>query len=87
MSIFSARVLRHAEANAPALVTGAVDYSTLLRQGLPQVDFYDSRRHLGALTGPALAERVLIRAGALAARGLGRGDRIVTRCSSPIRCR
>ena len=77
MSILSPRVLRHVEANAPALVSGAVDYPTLLRQGLPQIDFYDSRRHLGALTGPDLAERVLIRAGALAARGLGRGDRIV----------
>ena len=77
MRIFSPGVLRHVEANAPALLTGAVDYSTLLWQGLPQIDFYDSRRHLGALTGSALTEGVRMRACALAARGLGRGDRIV----------
>ncbi len=77
MSVFSPEVLRHAESNAPALLTGAVDYPGLLVQGLPQIDFYDSRRHLGALTGATLAEHVRIRAGALAARGLVRGDRIV----------
>ncbi len=77
MNIFSPSVRRHVEVNAPALLTEAVDYSTLLKRDLPQIDFYDSRRHVGALSGAALAENVRIRAGALAARGLGRGDRIV----------
>ncbi|MFN8072941.1 MAG: AMP-binding protein [Mycobacterium sp.] len=77
MSTFSLAVRRHVESHAPALVSGVVDYPTLLEHGLPQIDFYDSRRHLGALTGEALAERVRGRAGALTARGLARGDRVV----------
>lgn len=77
MSIFSPSVRRHVESHAPALLTEAVDYSSLLEHGLPQIDFYDSRKHLGALTGALLADSVRSRAGALAARGLVRGDRIV----------
>ncbi|MCW1959133.1 MAG: AMP-binding protein [Mycobacterium sp.] len=77
MSIFSPDVRQHVDFHAPALRTEAVDYRTLLEHGLPQIDFYDSRRHIGALTGAALAERVLGRAGALTARGLARGDRVV----------
>lgn len=77
MSIFSPAVRRHVEANAPALLSGAVDYPTMLGRGLPQIDFYDSRRHLGTLPGAALAANVASRAGALATRGLVHGDRIV----------
>lgn len=77
MTVFSPAVLRHVEVNAPALASSVVDHSTLIGQGLPQVDFYDSRRHLGALAGDDLAKWVRLRAGALAARGLARGDRVV----------
>ena len=49
----------------------------MLGRGLPQIDFYDSRRHLGTLPGAALAANVASRAGALATRGLVHGDRIV----------
>lgn len=77
MSVFSPAVRRHVDSHAPALRTAVVDYRTLLGHGLPQIDFYDSRRHLGALTGASLAERVRGRAGALTARGLARGDRVV----------
>ena len=77
MSVFSPTVRRHVESHAPALLTEAVDYPALLEHGLPQIDFYDSRRHLGFLTGATLADRVRSRAGALTARGLVRGDRVV----------
>ncbi len=77
MSTFSLAVRRHVESHAPALVSGVVDYPTLLEHGFPQIDFYDSRRHLGFLTGAVLADRVRSRAGALAALGLVRGDRVV----------
>lgn len=77
MSVFSPAVRRHVESHAPALRTEAVDYRGLLEHGLPQIDFYDSRRHLGALSGAALVESVRRRAGALTARGLARGDRVV----------
>jgi acyl-CoA synthetase (AMP-forming)/AMP-acid ligase II len=49
----------------------------MLGRGLPQIDFYDSRRHLATLPGAALAANVASRAGALATRGLVHGDRIV----------
>ena len=58
MSVFSPAVRRHVDSHAPALRTEVVDYRTLLEHGLPQIDFYDSRRHLGALTGAALAAGV-----------------------------
>lgn len=77
MSIFSAAVRRHVESHAPALRTEAVNYVALLEHGLPQIDFYDSRRYLGALTGAELADQVRSRAAALTARGLARGDRVV----------
>jgi acyl-CoA synthetase (AMP-forming)/AMP-acid ligase II len=75
--LFSPAVRRHVESHAPALAAGVVDYPMLLERGLPQIDFYDSRRHLGALAGAALTDGVRRRAGALAARGLARGDRVV----------
>lgn len=63
MSVFSPAVRRHVESHAPALRTEAVDYRGLLEHGLSQIDFYDSRRHLGALSGAALIEGVRRRAG------------------------
>jgi fatty-acyl-CoA synthase len=77
VSVFSPAVRRHVDSHAPALRTEAVDYRTLLEHGLPQIDFYDSRRHLGASNGAALVEAVRRRTGALTARGLARGDRVV----------
>lgn len=77
MNVYSDRVLRHVEINAPALIAGVVDYSVVLREGLPQIDLYDSRGHLAALSGEALTEHVRRRAAALAGRGLTRGDRVV----------
>ncbi|MEC4841562.1 AMP-binding protein [Mycobacteroides chelonae] len=63
-------------ANAPALAPGAIDYAALLRSDLEQIDFYDSRRHLYTLTAVDLVHATRIRAAALAARGLRRGDRV-----------
>ncbi|WP_198540981.1 AMP-binding protein [Mycobacteroides chelonae] len=63
-------------ANAPALAPGAIDYAALLRSELEQIDFYDSRRHLYTLTAVDLFHATRIRAAALAARGLRRGDRV-----------
>ncbi|MBF9523821.1 AMP-binding protein [Mycobacteroides chelonae] len=63
-------------ANAPALASGAIDYAALLRSDLEQIDFYDSRRHLYTLTAVDLVHATRIRAAALAARGLRRGDRV-----------
>lgn len=77
MTPFSPAVLEHIAANAPALATGAIDYDLLLRGELGQIDFYDSRRHLATVPGSALAQRVRDRAGVLAARGLGHGDRVL----------
>ncbi|MFY9334407.1 MAG: AMP-binding protein, partial [Mycobacterium sp.] len=77
MTQFSPAVLAHVLANAPALATGAIDYDHLLRGELGQIDFYDSRQHLAMLPGSALAQRVRDRAGGLAARGLGHGDRVL----------
>ncbi|OOK75841.1 AMP-binding enzyme family protein [Mycobacterium kansasii] len=57
--------------------SGAIDYTRLLQQDLQQIDFYGTREHLATLPGHALAHQVLVRAGALAANGLRRGDRIV----------
>ncbi|MEU9805876.1 AMP-binding protein [Mycobacterium sp. NPDC050853] len=64
------------KANAPAMVSGAIDYVTLLRSDLEQIDFYDSRTHLYTLAGVNLVRTIRIRAAALRARGLGRGDRV-----------
>ncbi|WP_181024966.1 AMP-binding protein [Mycobacterium kansasii] len=64
-------------ANAPAMSSGAIDYTRLLQQDLQQIDFYGTREHLATLPGHAVAHQVLVRAGALAANGLRRGDRIV----------
>ncbi|OHU79132.1 AMP-binding protein [Mycobacteroides chelonae] len=69
-------ISRHAKANAPALASGAIDYAALLRSELEQIDFYDSRRHLYTLTAVDLVHAIRIRAAALAARGLRRGDRV-----------
>ncbi|SOJ52648.1 hypothetical protein MSIMFB_00160 [Mycobacterium simulans] len=77
MSALSSAVLPHVKAHAPAVATGAVDYPQLLGRGLPRIDFYDTRTHLGTLPGPALAHQIRIRASALAAVGLGPGDRVV----------
>ncbi|MBF9350547.1 AMP-binding protein [Mycobacteroides chelonae] len=63
-------------ANAPALASGAIDYAALLRSELEQIDFYDSRRHLYTLAAVDLVHATRIRAAALAARGLRRGDRV-----------
>jgi len=70
-------VLAHVTGQAPALSGGAVHYSRLLDGELGQIDFYDSRRHLLAVPGSTLAQRVRSRAGALAQNGLGVGDRVV----------
>ncbi|AKC41722.1 AMP-binding protein [Mycobacteroides chelonae] len=64
------------KANAPAMATGAIDYTVLLRSDLERIDFYDSRSHLHALSGAGLVRTIRIRAAALAARGLRRGDRV-----------
>lgn len=77
MSPFPPAVLAHVVSNAPALATGAIDYDLLLRGEIGQLDFYDSREHLATLPGSALAQRVRNRAGGLASRGLGHGDRVL----------
>lgn len=75
--LFSPAVLAHVRANAPALAAGVVDYHRLLTEYRGQVDFFDSREHLAALPGPVLADNVRVRAGTLAAHGVGPADRIV----------
>lgn len=75
--LFSPAVLAHVRANAPALANGVVDYPRLLREYPGQVDFFDSREHLVSLPGSVLADNVRVRAGALAAHGVGPADRIV----------
>lgn len=75
--LFSPAVLAHVEAHAPGLAGGAVEYGRVLRDYAGQFDFYDSREHLATLSGPELADKVRRRAGALAAHGLGAGDRIL----------
>lgn len=72
----ASEVRQHVEANAPAMASGAIDYPALLRLGLEQVDFYDSRRHMYALPGADLVTAIRIRASALTNRGLRRGDRV-----------
>jgi len=74
---FSPAVLVHVRTNAPALAGGVLDYDRLLSEDLATLDFYDSRRHRAALTGSDMRCRIRARAGALAARGLGHGDRVV----------
>lgn len=70
-------VLEHLTTNAPALAGDAIDYRALLRDGLEQLDVYDSRSHLATVSGSELAHDIRVRAGALAAAGLGHGDRII----------
>ena len=77
MTLFTPAVRAHVLANAPALATGSVDYDVMLRGELGYLDFYDSRDHLATVPGPVLAQRVRGRAGALADRGLGHGDRVL----------
>ncbi len=77
MTPFSRVLQSYLAANAPAVAAGAVDYGRLLRDHHADVDFYDSRGHLATLPGRGLVEAVRGRAGALAARGVGRGDRMV----------
>jgi len=77
VTVFSTEVADHVGRTAPALAGGAVDYRLLLGGELASLDFFDARGHLGTLTGPGLAERVLARAAGLRGRGIGRGDRIV----------
>ncbi len=77
MTPFPAAIQAHIAANAPALASGAVDYGLLIGGRLGQLDFYDSRRHLASISGPALAQRVRGRAGALDRNGLGVGDRVL----------
>jgi fatty-acyl-CoA synthase len=74
---FSPALQAYVAQHAPAVATGAVDYALLLRDYNAQFDFYDSREHLATMPGAALADAVAVRAGALAARGVGPGDRIV----------
>jgi len=73
----AATVTAHIRAHAPAMTGGIIDYPRLLGGDLPMLDLYDSRAHRGSVAGSDLADRVAVRAGALAARGLGRGDRVV----------
>lgn len=75
--LFSPPVLEHVRANAPALAGGVVDYGRLLADYSGQIDFFDSRDHLASLSGPTLARTVWARAGVLAVRGVGPGERIV----------
>lgn len=75
--LFSPAVLAHVRANAPALENGVVDYHRLLTEYRGRVDFFDSREHLASLSGPMLADGVRLRAGALAAHGVGPADRVV----------
>lgn len=53
-----------------------IDYPALLADYPGPIDFYDSRRHLETIPAPAFTRGVLDAAGALAVRGLRRGDRI-----------
>ncbi|TEA06579.1 putative ligase [Mycobacteroides salmoniphilum] len=69
-------IRQHVEANAPAMASGAIDYAMLLRSELEQIDFYDSRSHLYTLPAVNLVLTTRIRAAALTARGLRRGDRV-----------
>lgn len=59
------------------IATGAIDYSQLIQRGLGDLDVYDHRGHIGTVTGTTLTERIALRAAALSARGVRRGDRIV----------
>lgn len=77
MTTLSPALSAYVRTHAPAVAGGAVDYGRLIRDYSANLDFYDSREHLATLTGPALADGVRIRAGALTARGIRRGDRIV----------
>ncbi len=63
--------------DAPALSAGAIDYPVLLAGYRGAIDLYDSRRHLDTVAGQTFADGVAAMAGALATRGLRRGDRIV----------
>lgn len=69
-------IRQHVKANAPAMASGAIDYAMLLHSELEQIDFYDSRSHLYTLPAVNLVRTTRIRAAALAARGLHRGDRV-----------
>lgn len=62
---------------ASVIAAGAIDYAQLLEQNLGDLDIFDHRNHVGNVTGADLAERVTRRAGALQAKGVRRGDRIV----------
>ena len=77
MTPFSEEVLAHVRVNAPALAEGVLDYRGLLDECGTQFDFFDSRGHLDTVPGPAFAEKARARAGALAARGLVAGDRVL----------
>lgn len=77
MTPFSEEVLAHVRVNAPALADGVLDYRGLLDECGTRFDFFDSRGHLATVPGPAFAEKARARAGALAARGLVAGDRIL----------
>lgn len=69
-------IRQHVEMNAPAMASGAIDYAMLLASELEQIDFYDSRSHLYTLPAVNLVLTTRIRAAALSARGLHRGDRV-----------
>lgn len=75
-------IRQHVEINAPAMRSGAIDYPGLLRAGLEELDFYDSRRHLYTLAGADLVVDIRIRAAALRERGLRRGDRVAMTAAS-----
>ncbi len=77
MTPFSPTLRAYVAEHAPAVASGAVDYTLLLRDYRAQFDFYDSRNHLATLPGVRLTEAVTVRAGALAARGVGPADRVV----------
>lgn len=62
--------------------SGAIDYLGLLRAGLEELDFYDSRRHLYTRAGADLVVDIRIRAAALRERGLRRGDRVAMTATS-----
>ncbi|CPV90192.1 AMP-dependent synthetase and ligase [Mycobacteroides abscessus] len=75
-------IRQHVEINAPAMRSGAIDYPGLLRAGLEELDFYDSRRHLYTRAGADLVVDIRIRAAALRERGLRRGDRVAMTAAS-----
>jgi fatty-acyl-CoA synthase len=77
MNPFSEEVLAHVRANAPALAAGVLDYGGLLDDCGARFDFFDSRGHLATVPGPEFADKARARAGALAARGVVAGDRIL----------